>query len=126
MIELKPFAELGGADHGWLKAKHHFSFASYYDPANMGHGSLRVWKIATAPEDKYFPVAESLALAALSRGRVTVTSGLAHATPRLDPRNLVDLVGLDVLPREVVDTADRRSASERAVRSALVVVALPV
>ena len=52
-------------------------------------------EIATAPEDKYFPVAESLALAALSRGRVTVTSGLAHATPRLDPRNLVDLVGLD-------------------------------
>ena len=32
MIQLKPFAELGGADHGWLKAKHHFSFASYYDP----------------------------------------------------------------------------------------------
>ena len=52
-------------------------------------------EIATAPEDKYFPVAESLALAALSRGRVTVTSGLAHATPRLDPRNLVDLVRLD-------------------------------
>jgi hypothetical protein len=29
MIELKPFAKLGGADHGWLKAKHHFSFADY-------------------------------------------------------------------------------------------------
>lgn len=43
MIELRPFAELGGADHGWLKAKHHFSFASYYDPSNMSHGSLRVW-----------------------------------------------------------------------------------
>ena len=27
MIELRPFAKLGGADHGWLKAKHHFSFA---------------------------------------------------------------------------------------------------
>ena len=33
MIELRPFARLGGADHGWLKAKHHFSFASYYDDA---------------------------------------------------------------------------------------------
>ena len=43
MIELKPFAKLGGADHGWLKAKHHFSFADYYDPKNMSHGSLRVW-----------------------------------------------------------------------------------
>ena len=43
MIELRPFSKLGGADHGWLKAKHHFSFASYYDPGNMGHGALRVW-----------------------------------------------------------------------------------
>ncbi len=43
MIELRPFAKLGGADHGWLKAKHHFSFGSHYDPSNMGHGSLRVW-----------------------------------------------------------------------------------
>jgi redox-sensitive bicupin YhaK (pirin superfamily) len=43
MIERRPFAELGGADHGWLKAKHHFSFANYYDPKRMGWGSLRVW-----------------------------------------------------------------------------------
>jgi redox-sensitive bicupin YhaK (pirin superfamily) len=43
MIERRPFAGLGGADHGWLKAKHHFSFANYYDPERMGWGSLRVW-----------------------------------------------------------------------------------
>jgi len=43
MIVRKPFKTLGGADHGWLKAKHHFSFASYYDPQNMGWGPLRVW-----------------------------------------------------------------------------------
>jgi redox-sensitive bicupin YhaK (pirin superfamily) len=43
MIERRPFSSLGGADHGWLKAKHHFSFASYYDPARMGWGALRVW-----------------------------------------------------------------------------------
>ena len=43
MIEKRPFAELGGADHGWLKARHHFSFANYYDPQRMGWGSLRVW-----------------------------------------------------------------------------------
>jgi redox-sensitive bicupin YhaK (pirin superfamily) len=43
MIEKRPFAGLGGADHGWLKAKHHFSFANYYDPKRMGWGSLRVW-----------------------------------------------------------------------------------
>jgi len=43
MIERRPFAALGGADHGWLKAKHHFSFAGYHDPARMGWGDLRVW-----------------------------------------------------------------------------------
>jgi redox-sensitive bicupin YhaK (pirin superfamily) len=43
MIERRAFADLGGADHGWLKAKHHFSFAGYYDPGRMGWGDLRVW-----------------------------------------------------------------------------------
>lgn len=43
MIERRPLAELGGADHGWLKTKHHFSFAEYYDRARMGWGRLRVW-----------------------------------------------------------------------------------
>ena len=43
MIERRPFDTLGGADHGWLKARHHFSFAGYSDPKRMGWGSLRVW-----------------------------------------------------------------------------------
>jgi len=43
MIEARPFAGLGGADHGWLRARHHFSFAGYSDPARMGWGRLRVW-----------------------------------------------------------------------------------
>ena len=38
MIEVRPFNQLGGADHGWLKAKHHFSFAEYYDPKRMQLG----------------------------------------------------------------------------------------
>ena len=43
MIDVRPFARLGGANHGWLNARHHFSFASYMDAARMGWGSLRVW-----------------------------------------------------------------------------------
>ncbi|MEN0075448.1 MAG: pirin family protein [Paracraurococcus sp.] len=43
MIEVRPFKTLGGADHGWLKARHHFSFAGYHDPARMNWGRLRVW-----------------------------------------------------------------------------------
>jgi redox-sensitive bicupin YhaK (pirin superfamily) len=55
MIELRPFATLGGADHGWLKAKHHFSFGSHYDPDNMGHGSLRVWNDDEIAPNTGFP-----------------------------------------------------------------------
>lgn len=32
----------GSADHGWLKAKHSFSFANYYDPEKIRFGTLRV------------------------------------------------------------------------------------
>jgi redox-sensitive bicupin YhaK (pirin superfamily) len=43
MIDVRPFGSLGGANHGWLKARHHFSFANYQDPARMNWGRLRVW-----------------------------------------------------------------------------------
>jgi redox-sensitive bicupin YhaK (pirin superfamily) len=55
MIEVRPFAELGGADHGWLNAKHHFSFADYYDPKRMNFGSLRVWNDDTIAPHTGFP-----------------------------------------------------------------------
>jgi redox-sensitive bicupin YhaK (pirin superfamily) len=43
MIDVRPFDSLGGANHGWLDAKHHFSFGGYRDGGRMGWGSLRVW-----------------------------------------------------------------------------------
>lgn len=55
MIERRTFDSLGGANHGWLDAKHHFSFAEYYDPQRMGWGSLRVWNDDTIAADSGFP-----------------------------------------------------------------------
>jgi len=43
MIDIRKFSTLGHADHGWLNARHHFSFADYHDPARMGWGAIRVW-----------------------------------------------------------------------------------
>lgn len=55
MIELRPFADLGGENHGWLDAKHHFSFGGYHDPARMNWGNLRVWNDDTIAPHTGFP-----------------------------------------------------------------------
>jgi quercetin 2,3-dioxygenase len=43
MIDIRKFETLGHADHGWLEARHHFSFADYHDPKRMSWGAIRVW-----------------------------------------------------------------------------------
>ncbi|WP_031239366.1 pirin family protein [Asticcacaulis sp. AC466] len=55
MIERRPFDSLGGANHGWLDAKHHFSFASYRDRARDQWGNLRVWNDDTIAPGTGFP-----------------------------------------------------------------------
>ena len=55
MIDVRPFATLGHANHGWLDARHHFSFANYHDPARMGWGSIRVWNDDTIAAQSGFP-----------------------------------------------------------------------
>ena len=55
MIERRPFDRLGGADHGWLKAKHHFAFGGYHEPSRMGWGALRVWNDDTIAPHTGFP-----------------------------------------------------------------------
>lgn len=55
MIEVRKFDSLGGANHGWLDAKHHFSFAGYHDPKRVHWGALRVWNDDTIAAGTGFP-----------------------------------------------------------------------
>lgn len=54
-IERRPFASLGHADHGWLNARHHFSFADYYNPNRMSWGAIRVWNDDVIAPQSGFP-----------------------------------------------------------------------
>ena len=55
MIDIRPFESLGHADHGWLNARHHFSFADYHDPDRMGWGAIRVWNDDEIADRSGFP-----------------------------------------------------------------------
>lgn len=55
MIDIRKFDTLGHADHGWLDARHHFSFADYYDESRTHWGSLRVWNDDKIAAQNGFP-----------------------------------------------------------------------
>jgi redox-sensitive bicupin YhaK (pirin superfamily) len=55
MYDYRPFASLGQFENEWLKARYHFSFSNYYDPARMGVGPLRVWNDDTIRAGTGFP-----------------------------------------------------------------------
>lgn len=55
MIRITPLERLGHANHGWLDAHHHFSFADYFDPERIGFGPLRVWNDDTIAAGGGFP-----------------------------------------------------------------------
>ncbi|MCB8876331.1 pirin family protein [Acidisoma silvae] len=82
MIDVRSFAELGGANHGWLNAKHHFSFANYYDPARMNWGAIRVWnddEIASKSGFPPHPHADMEIITYVREGAITHKDSLGNA-----------------------------------------------
>lgn len=81
MIEVTPLEDLGHADHGWLDAHHHFSFADYYNPARMGFGLLRVWNDDTIKAGTGFPThphADMEIITYVRRGAITHEDSLGN------------------------------------------------
>jgi hypothetical protein len=56
VIERRSFESLGQADHGWLRARHHFAFSDYRRPDRVNWGSLRVWNDDEIAPGSGFPL----------------------------------------------------------------------
>lgn len=122
MIDKRPFETLGHADHGWLNARHHFSFADYYDPSRMSWGALRVWnddEIAAGAGFPPHPHQDMEIITYVRRGAIThqdsmgnkgrtgagdvqvmsAGTGVRHAEYNLEPETTT-LFQIWIMPRE--------------------------
>lgn len=114
----------GHANHGWLDARHTFSFANYYNPSRMGFGALRVLNDdIIAPEMGFglhphkdmeiisIPLAGALAHKdsmghekVIRKGEVQVMSagtGVVHSEYNHSHQDYVNLLQIWVLPRDI-------------------------
>lgn len=117
-----PASERGGADFGWLKARHSFSFGQWYDPAKLHFGALRVLNddivqggggFPAHPHDNMeivtIPLQGALAhkdntggQGAISSGDVQIMSagtGIRHSEYNASPTEEVNLLQVWVFPK---------------------------
>jgi pimeloyl-ACP methyl ester carboxylesterase len=93
LVELLENRDVGrfGALYAGLSARQHTQIRAL-SPLNDASRLRMPVELATAPQDKYFPPAESYALArAAPHVRVTVTSTLEHAVPEFSLEDIADL-----------------------------------
>ena len=55
-LAIRRDSEIYAADGGWFRARWHFSFDEYYDPQNMGIGTLRVFNHDTLVPGAHWPM----------------------------------------------------------------------
>lgn len=56
LIEIRRDSEIYAIDGGWFQARWHFSFDQYFDPQNMGIGTLRVFNHDTLVPGAVWPM----------------------------------------------------------------------
>jgi len=56
MLQLRTWAALGGGDHGWLKARHHFAVDRQGNPSHTPLGCLVVWNDDEIAPHSGFPL----------------------------------------------------------------------
>ncbi len=123
MIQVRSKEEIYHKEGGWFAANWHFSFDEYYDPQNMGFGTLRVfnddrlvpgavWPMhphrdiegLTYVVEGTFEHSDSMGnggvLAAGSVQRATLGSGMMHSEMNHSKTEPMRFIQMWIMPRE--------------------------
>ncbi len=140
----------GSADHGWLKAKHTFSFASYMDQSRVHFGALRVlnddivaggmgfgehphdnMEIVTIPLQGALRHRDSMGTnGVIEKNDVQIMSagsGLRHSEMNASSKDLVNLLQIWVFPKErnIKPRYDQKTFSPEERKNAIITVVAP-